>query len=175
VKSIGRNGISLSAEPGFYQSHVQIIPRDHLALVLTGPARADNIWWWRLRTETGAEGWGSQDEMTPDPGPCAAGGNASPGSATPPYPVTIMPAFSFVPTSPAGELPVQVVPLEQPALQATPSPQEALPQTGSSIELWFLAGLLAVTMIVVGFVRRRLRAQPAAPEATPDETTQTKD
>ena len=173
VKSIGRNGISLSTEPGFYQSHVQIIPRDQLALVLAGPARVDNIWWWRLRAESGAEGWGNQDEMTPDPGPC--GGSVSPGLATPPYPVTILPGFSFVPTSPAEAVPVQVVPLAQPVAQTTPSQQEALPQTGGTLELWFLAGLLAVTVMVVGFVRRRLHAQPAAGGATSDETTHTKE
>ncbi len=172
VKSIGRNGISLSTEPGFYQPHVQIVPRDHLALVLAGPARADNIWWWRLRAETGAEGWGNQDEMTPDPGPC--GGSVVSGQGTPPYPVTILPAFSVEQTTVAGQAPVQAVPLGQPAPQVTPTPQETLPQTGGSLELWFLAGLLAVTVVVVGFVRRRLHAQPVARGTTSDETPQTK-
>lgn len=172
VKSIGRNGISLSAEPGFYQPHVQIIPRDQLALVLAGPARVDNIWWWRLRAESGAEGWGNQDEMTPDAGPC--GGSGAQGLTTPPYPVTILPAFSVDLTPVGGQAPVQVVPLEQPVAQATPSPQAALPQTGGSLELWFLAGLLAVTVVVVGFVRRRLHTQPAAQGTTSDETTSTK-
>jgi LPXTG-motif cell wall-anchored protein len=159
VKSIGRNGISLSTAPGFYQPHVQIIPREHVAQVLAGPERADNIWWWRLRAETGAEGWGNQDEMTPDPGPCAFGGSVSPGLATPPYPVTIVPSFSFAQTPAAGH----------PPAQATPSQQEALPQTGSGPELWLLAGLLAVTVIVAGSVRRRLQAQSAVRGTSPGE------
>jgi LPXTG-motif cell wall-anchored protein len=161
VRSIGRNGISLSAEPGFYQPHVQIIPRERLALVLAGPERADTIWWWRLRTDAGVEGWGNQDEMTPDPGPCAFGGNVSAGGATPPYPVTILPSFSFEQTPAIDQAPVQIVPLGQATPQATPAQQETLPQTGNGLEWWFLAGLLAVTVIVVGFVRRRLQTQPA--------------
>ena len=150
VKSVGRNGISLSTAPGFYQPHVQVILRDHLAQVLAGPARADNIWWWRLRAETGAEGWGNQDDMTPDPGPCAFGGVVVSGAQAPPYPVTILPASSFAQT-----------PVAPPTLQATPTQQGTLPQTGDSVGWWFLAGLLAVTMMVVGYARRRLQTQPA--------------
>lgn len=161
VKSIGRNGISLSTEPGFYQAHVQIIPRDRLAQVLAGPERADTIWWWRLRTDAGVEGWGNQDEMTPDPGPCAFGGGLSAGGQIPPYPVTVLPSFSFEQTPASGQAPAQTVPLGQPTPQATSTGQETLPQTGVGSEGWFLAGLLAVTVIVVGFVRRRLQAQPA--------------
>ena len=146
VKSVGKNGVNLSTAPGFYQPPVLTIPRGQLAQVLAGPQRADTIWWWLLRAESGAEGWGNQDDMTPDPGPCAFGASASSGAATPPYPVTILPASSIA----------------QPTIQATPAQQGALPQTGDSLGWWFLAGLLAVTMIVVGFVRRRLQTQPAA-------------
>jgi hypothetical protein len=166
VKSIGRNGISLSTEPGFYQPHVQVIPRDQLALVLAGPARADTIWWWQLQAESGAVGWGNQDEMTPDAGPC--GGSGLPGQATPPYPVTILPAFS------GGQPAVATIPPQQPAMQTTPS-QEALPQTGGSLDLWWLAALLAVTVVVVGFARRRLRAQPVARGTASDETKHPKE
>ena len=159
VKSVGRNGISLSTLPGFYQQFVQTIPRQHLAQVLAGPERADNIWWWRLRAETGAEGWGNQDDMTPDPGPCAFGGVTVAGAQTPPYPVTILPAVQSVP----------------PTVQATPAQQGTLPQTGDSAGWWFMAGLLAVTMMVVGFARRRLQAQPAArSESREDEETDIK-
>lgn len=167
VKSVGRDGISLGSEPGFYKPHVQIIPRGRLAQVLAGPERADTIWWWRLRTDAGVEGWGNQDEMTPDPGPCAFGANGVAGAATLPYPVTILPSSSLG-QNPAGQnpvvdqAPVQVAPLGQATPQATPAQQETLPQTGDGLEWWFLAGLLAVTVIVVGFVRRRLQTQPAA-------------
>jgi LPXTG-motif cell wall-anchored protein len=162
VKSVGKDGISLSTEPGFYQPHVQIIPRERLAQVLAGPERADSIWWWRLRTETGVEGWGNQDDMTPDPGPCAFGGSISAGGPTPPYPVTILPSFSFAQTPVMEQSPAQAAPPKQPAPQATPALQETLPQTGDSLEWWFLAGLLAVIMMVVGFTRRRLQAQAIA-------------
>lgn len=158
VRSIGKNGISLSTEPGFYQPHVQIIPRERLAQVLAGPERVDTIWWWRLRTDAGVEGWGNQDEMTPDPGPCAFGASASPGGQTAPYPVTVVPSFSFEQPSALEQPSGQVMPLGQ----ATPAPQETLPQTGDNLEWWFLAGLLAITVMVVGFVRRRLQTQPAA-------------
>jgi hypothetical protein len=170
VKSIGRDGISLSTEPGFYQPHVQIIPREHLAQVLAGPERADNIWWWQLQAETGAVGWGNQDDMTPDPGPCASGGSVLPGAQTPPYPVTILPASAFGQTPVVVQAPVQAVPLAQPTLQATPAQQEALPQTGDSLEGWWLTGLLAVIVIVVGFVRRRLQTQPAVDSRSDEET-----
>ena len=131
VKSVGRNGISLSTLPGFYQPFVQTIPRQHLAQVLAGPERADNIWWWRLRAETGAEGWGNQDDMTPDPGPCAFGGSVVSAAQTP------------------G------------AAQHAATQQATLPQTGDSPGWWFVAGLLAITMIIVGFARRKLQTQPA--------------
>jgi hypothetical protein len=164
VRSIGRNGISLGSEPGFYKPHVQIVPRDQLALVLAGPERVDTIWWWQLQAESGAVGWGNQDEMTPDPGPC--GGSVSSGQGSPPYPVTVLPAF-------AGEQPAvaATVPPQQPVAQATAASQESLPQTGSSLDLWWLAALLAVTVVVVGFARRRLHTQPVAPGTDSDETT----
>lgn len=76
VKSIGKDGVSLGTEPGFYQPHVQIAPRGDILLVVAGPVHADKVWWWRLRTNTGTEGWGDQDFITPDPGPCAFGGVA---------------------------------------------------------------------------------------------------
>jgi LPXTG-motif cell wall-anchored protein len=157
VRSIGKNGINLSTEPGFYQSHIQIIPRERLAQVLAGPERVDTIWWWRLRTDAGVEGWGNQDEMTPDPGPCAFGASASPGGQTPPYPVTVVPSFSFEQPSALEQPSGQAVPPGQ----ATPASQETLPQTGGNLEWWFLAGMLAITVLVVGFVRRRLQTQPA--------------
>jgi LPXTG-motif cell wall-anchored protein len=136
---------------------VQIIPRDRLALVLAGPERADTIWWWRLRTDAGVEGWGNQDEMTPDPGPCAFGTAGSTGGPTPPYPVTILPSFSFEQPPASEPSSVQVAP---PA-QTTPAQQETLPQTGGSVEWWFWAALLAIVVIVVGVVRRRLQTQSA--------------
>ncbi len=171
VKSIGRNGISLGTEPGFYQPHVQIIPRDQLALVLAGPARVDNIWWWQLQAQSGAVGWGNQDEMTPDPGPC--GNGVAPGQTVPPYPVTIVPAFSLEQTAAAPQTSVPTAQLMSPTPQATATSQAALPQTGSSLDLWWLAGLLAVTVIVVGFARRRLHAQPITRGTDSDETTHT--
>ncbi len=70
VKSIGKDGVSLSTDPGFYKSHVQIVPVGDILFVVQGPARADNIQWWLLRTANGVEGWGNQDNVTPDPGPC---------------------------------------------------------------------------------------------------------
>jgi hypothetical protein len=73
VKSIGKDGVSLSTEPGFYKPHVQIAPVGDILWVVQGPVRADNIQWWLLRTATGIEGWGNQDNITPDPGPCVAG------------------------------------------------------------------------------------------------------
>ena len=72
VKSIGKDGVSLSTDPGFYKSHVQIAPVGDILLVVQGPVRADNIQWWLLRTANGVEGWGNQDNVTLDPGPCAA-------------------------------------------------------------------------------------------------------
>lgn len=175
VRSIGRNGISLGAAPGFYQPHVQIVPRNQLALVLAGPERVDNIWWWRLRAESGAEGWGNQDEMTPDPGPCAVGGSVSPETQAPPYPVTILPAATLAQVPAAGQMPATAMPLAQPTVQAMPAQQDTLPQTGNGLELWFLAGLLAITVVVVGFMRRRWQAQPVAPSAPPDEDTEPKE
>jgi hypothetical protein len=172
VRSIGRNGISLSSEPGFYQAHVQVIPRDQLALVLAGPVRADAVWWWQLQAESGAVGWGNQDEMTPDPGPC--GGSTSPGQAPVPYPVTILPAFSADQPAVAPQTVVVTVPPQQP-VQTTPPAQETLPQTGSNLDLWWLAAVLAVTVIVVGFARRRLRAQPVTRGAASDDTTHSKE
>jgi hypothetical protein len=71
VKSVGKDGVSLSTEPGFYKPHVQIAPVGDILLVVQGPVRADNIQWWLLRTASGIEGWGNQDNITPDPGPCA--------------------------------------------------------------------------------------------------------
>ena len=70
VKSIGKDGVSLSTEPGFYKPHVQIAPVGDILFVVQGPVRADNIQWWLLRTANGVEGWGSQDNITPNPGPC---------------------------------------------------------------------------------------------------------
>ena len=72
VKSVGKDGVSLSTEPGFYKPHVQIAPVGDILLVVQGPVRADNVQWWLLRTAQGLEGWGNQDNITPDPGPCAA-------------------------------------------------------------------------------------------------------
>jgi hypothetical protein len=72
VKSVGKDGVSLSAEPGFYKPHVQIAPVGDILFVVQGPVRVDNIQWWLLRTANGTEGWGNQDNITPDPGPCAA-------------------------------------------------------------------------------------------------------
>ncbi len=160
VKSVGRDGISLGSEPGFYKPHVQIIPRGRLAQVLAGPERADTIWWWRLRTDAGVEGWGNQDEMTPDPGPCAFGAAGSVGASAPPYPVTILPSSGQNPV--VEQVPVQSAPPAQVTPQVTATQQETLPQTGDGLEWWFLAGLLAATVIVVGYVRRRLQTQPAA-------------
>ncbi len=175
VKSIGKDGISLGAEPGFYQPHVQIVPRDHLAQVLAGPVRADNIWWWQLRAETGAVGWGNQDTMTPDPGPCAFGSSVLVGSQTPPYPVTIMPAFVLAQTPMVEQAPLPAAPLVQPTPLATPAQQGALPQTGAGQEWWFLAGLLALTVLVVGFVRRRLQTQSAVSNRSSNEETKPKE
>jgi LPXTG-motif cell wall-anchored protein len=150
---------------------VQIVPREHLALVLAGPERADTIWWWRLRAETGAEGWGNQDEMTPDPGPCAFGASVSAGGPTPPYPVTILPSFSFAQTPAPEQSLAQAAPLPQ----ATPAQQETLPQTGGSGEWWFLAVLLAIIVVVVGVVRRRLQTQFIVNNGSPqDDETDTK-
>jgi hypothetical protein len=73
VRSVGKDGVSLSTEPGFYQPHVQIAPVGDILYVVQGPVRTDNIQWWLLRTATGVEGWGNQDNITPDPGPCVAG------------------------------------------------------------------------------------------------------
>lgn len=72
VKSVGKDGVSLSTEPGFYKPHVQIAPVGDILFVVQGPVRADNIQWWLLRTAHGIEGWGNQDNITPDPGPCVA-------------------------------------------------------------------------------------------------------
>jgi LPXTG-motif cell wall-anchored protein len=71
VRVADKNGLSLSTEPGFYQPHVQVVPHNEVLLVIDGPQRADQIWWWRLRTTQGVEGWGNQDLITPDVGPCA--------------------------------------------------------------------------------------------------------
>jgi anti-sigma-K factor RskA len=93
----------------------------------------------------------------------------------PPYPVTILPAFSSEQPAAAPQTLVATVPPQQPVAQTTPATQEALPQTGSSLDLWWLAALLAVTVIVVGFARRRLRAQTVGRDAASDETTHSKE
>ena len=122
VKSIGKDGVSLSTEPGFYKPHVQVVAVGDLLFVVQGPVRADNIQWWLLRTASGTEGWGNQDNITPNPGPCV------PVKAT----STLL--------------------------------NNALPQTGSGVEGWFLlAFALAAVVIVVGIARRGLQAQVIAP------------
>jgi LPXTG-motif cell wall-anchored protein len=63
--------VGLSTAPGFYQPFIQDIPRNEILFVVDGPQRVDAIWWWKLRSAQGVEGWGNQDNITPDPGPCA--------------------------------------------------------------------------------------------------------
>ncbi len=140
VLSIGRDGVGLSAAPGFYQAFIQSAPRGDILRVLQGPERVDTIWWWRLRTATGVEGWGSQDNITPDPGPCDYGVSAA--------------AAAVQPLS-AGQ---------------TPAPGGALPNTGNDGLGWvLLAGLLAAVLIVAATWRRMLQAQPAGQARLPDD------
>ncbi len=159
VKSVGRDGVSLSTEPGFYKPHVQIAPRGAILQVLQGPERADAIWWWRLRTETGVEGWGNQDDITPDPGPCNFGAPTSVEQLPPVTAYGQLPpvsAYSQLPPVSAYE-PLPPVSAAQPPA-ATPAAQE-LPNTGNGMEWVFLAVLLAAVLIVAATWRRRLQTQ----------------
>lgn len=140
VKSVGKDGVSLSTDPGFFQPHVQIAPRGDILFVVQGPVRADSIWWWRLRTNTGVEGWGNQDNITPDPGPC-----------------------NFGATVPPGATPGVVV-------QPGPTPgASALPTTGSGMEWVFLAMLLAAVLITAATWRRRLQMQTTNSARLPED------
>ncbi len=159
VKSVGRDGVSLSTEPGFYKPHVQIAPRGAILQVLQGPERADTIWWWRLRTATGVEGWGNQDNITPDPGPCNFGAPTSFEQLPPVYAYEQLPpvsAYESLPPVSAYE-PLPPVSAAQPPA-ATPAAQE-LPNTGNGMEWVFLAVLLAAVLIVAATWRRRLQTQ----------------
>jgi LPXTG-motif cell wall-anchored protein len=197
AQSVGRDGISLSTQPGFYQPHVQIVPRGQVVQVVGGPEQADTIWWWLVRTAEGVQGWGNQDEMLAVP--CTAPGAGAPpaDSSNAPWPVTILPPgeapqydpnvvvvtpIPAAPAVPVQPVPVQVVPAQsapmqpapaQPAAQATPAQQQTLPQTGSGLDWWFLALVLVAVVIVVGFMRRRLQVQPTSgrrlPEDDPDQ------
>jgi LPXTG-motif cell wall-anchored protein len=84
VRSVGKDGVGLSTEPGFYQPFIQDIPRNEILYVVDGPQRVDAIWWWKLRSAQGVEGWGNQDNITPDPGPCALVAPIAIGIATVP-------------------------------------------------------------------------------------------
>jgi LPXTG-motif cell wall-anchored protein len=164
AQSVGRNGISLSTLPGFYQDHVQIVPRGHVVQVVGGPERADAIWWWLVRTAEGVQGWGNQDDMLSLPGPCGANSDSPDGSTTVPWPVTILPP---------GEIPQMAMPaiVSQPTVPSqtsaqTPAPASTLPQTGAGLDWWFPALMLLAVMVVVGVLRRRLQAQPVSGRAT---------
>ena len=161
AQSVGKDGISLSTLPGFYQPHVQIVPRGQVVYVVSGPERVDNIWWWLVRTADGVQGWGNQDTMLAVAGPCT--GNT--GSSTAPWPVTILPPGAVpLPGQPAV---VPVVPVQTaPTATATPGQSEALPQTGSGLDWWFPALILLVVVVVVGVMRRRLQMQPVPDHST---------
>ncbi len=140
VQSVGKDGVSLSTDPGFFQPHVQIALRGDILFVVQGPVRADSIWWWRLRTNTGVEGWGNQDDITPDPGPCNFGATVPPGATL--------------------GAPVQPGP--------TPG-AAALPTTGSGMEWVFLALLLAAVLITADTWRRRLQMQTPSSARPPED------
>ena len=185
AQSVGKDGISLSTQPGFYQPHVQIVPRGQVVQVVGGPERADTIWWWLVRTTEGVQGWGNQDEMLAVAGPCGASSGGSTGDAgNAPWPVTILPpgevpqpdqAGNVVVVTPVGApaVPQQAAPAQaapaQPAAQATPASQQTLPQTGSGLDWWFLALLLLAVIVVVGVMRRRLQMQPQSGRSTSDD------
>ncbi|MBN1886658.1 MAG: LysM peptidoglycan-binding domain-containing protein [Thermoflexales bacterium] len=57
------NGLNLGDAPGFDASHVQIVGKSSRVCVIGGPLRADSLWWWKFRTETGVEGWGVSDDV----------------------------------------------------------------------------------------------------------------
>lgn len=139
VLSVGKDGVSLSTEAGFYKAHVQTAPRGDILRVLQGPERVDTIWWWRLRTATGVEGWGNQDNITPDPGPCSFG----------------------VTTTATG----QTAPAAQAGTPAGALPKAG----SDGLEWVFLAGVLGAVLIVAATWRRILQAQPAGNVRLPDD------
>lgn len=54
-------GLGLNASPGFGSAYLQTALAGDRLCVIGGPERADTLWWWKLRTTGGAEGWGVSD------------------------------------------------------------------------------------------------------------------
>jgi LPXTG-motif cell wall-anchored protein len=126
--------VSLNQGPGLDTGHVRQIALNDILFVIDGPQRADDLWWWRLRTREGVEGWGLNDHLSPFSGECF-------GSAAP-APVagasTVLPGQSGTP-----------------ATRAAASQGQELPATGSNPSWLFFAGVLVLVLVVAGLVRRR--------------------
>ncbi len=54
-------GLNLYTAPGFAATYLQTVPVGDRVCVIAGPERADTLWWWKFRTNDGAEGWGVSD------------------------------------------------------------------------------------------------------------------
>lgn len=129
---VGPQGINLGQGPGFNFGHIQIVGRDDIVYVLEGPERGDDLWWWKVRTRDGVEGWGINDHLLPYSGAC------------------------FVETTQ-----VVIGPTVLPAQLGGASGSTAqssggeLPATGTNAGGVIAAGVLAVVLVVVGLLRRR--------------------
>lgn len=134
-------GLNLGQGPGFDFGHVQIVGLNDIVFVLEGPQRGDGLWWWKLRTRDGVEGWGINDHIMPCSAECLAAAG-----------ISLTPAATFgaaTPLASSGSLAAT-------ATRAASGAQQ-LPATGIGDNWpWFAVALVAV-LLGAGFIRRRSR------------------
>jgi LPXTG-motif cell wall-anchored protein len=128
---VGPQGINLGQGPGFNFGHVQIVGRGDIVFVLEGPERGDDLWWWKVVTRDGVQGWGINDHLAPYSGACFA--EATQVSAAPTVLSGQVAGTSGSTTQTSGELPA----------------------TGTNAGGVIAAGVLAIVLVVVGLLRRR--------------------
>ena len=59
--------LRLRASPGLDSITFKIVTDGAVLEVLSGPEKADNYTWWRLKDEVGAVGWGAENWLIPLP------------------------------------------------------------------------------------------------------------
>ncbi|HEY4689844.1 MAG TPA: LPXTG cell wall anchor domain-containing protein [Anaerolineae bacterium] len=139
ARVVGAQGLVLGDAPGFSANHVQIVGRDDIVFVTEGPQRADGLWWWKVTTRESVIGWGINDQILPFGGECFG----LTGGLTPSPQPTPLTAVSSGAVSGVG------------ATATLSGTQSQLPSTGSNNNGLYVAGALAVVLLVAGLVRRR--------------------